>query len=256
MQPVPVIMKSDAAELMEIFSSIQGEGVLIGRRQVFLRFKGCNLACAYCDTNAVNTDICKIELTPGRRDFQDVANPVAMERVVELLGRWERGWSAVHHSLSLTGGEPLLHAELLHAWLPRLQQILPVHLETNGVLYLSLSRLINHIDMVSMDIKLPSSAGILNLWDDHSRFLEIAAQRQVSVKIVVNSLTEHWEIERTAGIIRSVDEKIPLVIQPETAVDLSLKISAIGLLELEEIAAAMLTDVRVIPQMHRFAGLL
>lgn len=257
MLPVPATMKSDAADLIEIFSSIQGEGDLIGRRQVFIRFRGCNLECEYCDTNTgFNADLCKIELTPGRLDFQEFPNPVAMERVTELLGRWERGWPDVHHSISLTGGEPLLHVDLLHLWLPRLEKILPIHLETNGVLYLALSRLINHIDTVSMDIKLPSSSGILNLWDEHHHFLEIAAQREVSVKIVVNSSTEHWEIQRAAGIIKDVDEDIPLIIQPETADDLSIRISTVCLLELQEIAAAILPDVRVIPQTHRFIGLL
>lgn len=250
-------MRIDAAELMEIFSSIQGEGDLLGRRQVFIRFRGCNLECEYCDTTTgFNPDLCKIELTPGRLDFQEFPNPVAMERVIELLGRWERGWPDVHHSISLTGGEPLLHVDLLHQWLPQLQQILPIHLETNGVLYLALTKLINHIDTVSMDIKLPSSSGILNLWDEHRHFLEIAVQRKISVKIVVNSSTEHWEIQRACGIIKAVDEAIPLIIQPETADDLSIKITTISLLELQEIAAAILPDVRIIPQTHRFIGLL
>lgn len=242
---------------MEIFSSIQGEGDLIGRRQVFIRFMGCNLECEYCDTNSgTNADVCRMELTPGRLDFQEFPNPVNMEKVVELLQRWEHGWPDVHHSISLTGGEPLLHVDLLHQWLPKLNEILPVHLETNGVLHLALSRVINHIDTISMDIKLPSSAGVTNLWEDHLHFLEVAVQKNVSVKIVVNSMTEHWEVQRAAGIIKSVDEDIPLIIQPETAEDLSIKISSLGLLELQEIAALIIPDVRVIPQTHRFIGLL
>lgn len=253
----PVTMKSDSADLIEIFSSIQGEGDLIGRRQVFIRFMGCNLTCEYCDTNSgINTAICKVEITPGRLDFQEIANPVDMHSVIELLQRWESGWPTVHHSISLTGGEPLLHVDLLHKWLPQLSQILPIHLETNGVLPLALTRVINWIDTISMDIKLPSSSGLTNLWEDHRLFLETAAQKNVSVKIVVNSSTEHWEIQRAAAIIKAVDERIPLIIQPETADDLSIKIFPLGLFELQEIAADIIVDVRIIPQTHRFIGLL
>jgi len=257
MQPVLATMKSNNADLIEIFSSIQGEGVLIGHRQVFIRFMGCNLACEYCDTNAgINAEICKVERTPGRLDFQEVSSPVPMQTVCELLQRWQGGWPKVHHSISLTGGEPLLHADVLHEWLPQLKQILPIHLETNGVLHLALSRIINQVDTISMDIKLPSSAGVTHLWEEHHRFLEIAVQRDVSVKIVVNSSTELWEIQRAAAIIKAVDENVPLIIQPETAEDLSINISSLGLFELQEIAADIIPDVRVIPQTHRFIGLL
>jgi len=242
---------------MEIFSSIQGEGDLIGRRQVFIRFTGCNLACLYCDTNAgTDAGICRAERTPGRLDFQELSNPVALQTVVELLQRWERGWPHVHHSISLTGGEPLLQVDLLEGWLPQLRQILPIHLETNGVLYHALSRVIHLVDTVSMDIKLPSSSGETDLWDDHRHFLDIAVQKDVSVKIVVNAATQHWEIQRVVAIMKAVAEDIPLIIQPETAADLTLGISPFGLFELQELAADSIPDVRIIPQTHRYIGLL
>ncbi len=38
------------AKISEIFSSIQGEGLYLGKRHIFVRFFGCNMRCAYCDT--------------------------------------------------------------------------------------------------------------------------------------------------------------------------------------------------------------
>lgn len=250
-------MSSATANLIEIFSSIQGEGAQIGLRQVFIRFFGCNLSCEYCDTNlGVDAACCRIEQTPGRSDFREVANPVDMSSVISHLHQWEHNWPKAHHSISLTGGEPLLHLDVLHRWLPEFRKMLPVHLETNGVLALALARIIHDLDYISMDIKLPSSSGEVDLWEHHRQFLEVAAQAEVSVKTVVNSKTEKWEIERAARMIAAVDLTIPLIIQPETADDLSIKITPDLLFEFQEIASAVIPEVRIIPQTHRFIGLL
>ena len=42
---------NNKAKIKEIFSSIQGEGLLVGVEQIFIRFCKCNLACKYCDTD-------------------------------------------------------------------------------------------------------------------------------------------------------------------------------------------------------------
>lgn len=239
----------------EIFSSIQGEGLLVGLRQIFLRFFGCNLACEYCDTpSKTPPEACMVEGTPGRRDFVSLENPVSLERVRDVIARWQHGWPGIHHSISLTGGEPLLQQEVLTEWLPELHDILPIYLETNGVLPSALSSVISHIDHIAMDVKLPSASGRSDLWERHRKFLEVAAEKDVFVKAVINGHTEDWEIIRTCEIIQSVDKRIPLVLQPVTGEDGKVAVSPLKALELQEVAYRYLAQVRVIPQTHKFMG--
>jgi organic radical activating enzyme len=245
------------ALLTELFSSIQGEGVLAGRRQIFLRFHGCNLDCDYCDTpSEVQPENCSLECTPGRRDFIQVANPLSIQKILEHLERWERGWPGVHHSLSITGGEPLLHVQLLQEWLPAIRELFPIYLETNGVLHTALALILHNLDHISMDIKLPSSAGVFDLWDHHRSFLKLACKSDLSVKVVVNEATEKWELVKACEMVAAISPSIPFIIQPETNTDLTLALRPLQLLELQETGSAILSDVRVLPQMHRFAGLL
>ena len=44
------------ASIKEIFTSIQGEGLYVGYKQLFVRFCGCNLSCDYCDTDYSKTN--------------------------------------------------------------------------------------------------------------------------------------------------------------------------------------------------------
>jgi organic radical activating enzyme len=248
-------MSDSPADLIEIFSSTQGEGLLVGLRQVFVRFYGCNLSCAYCDTESTSPPLnCQLEGTPGRHDFIKTANPVSLERVLGLLTGWQRGWPGIHHSISITGGEPLLNHEILLGWLPQLRQLLPICLETNGVLPVALSLLIAHVDYVSMDVKLPSTCGSETLWEEHRDFLRIASRKKVFVKAVIDNTTEEWEIVRTSEMIAGVAREIPLILQPVTRADGTVGMSALKMLELQELAGGFLAEVRVIPQTHKFIG--
>ncbi|MBI1922533.1 MAG: 7-carboxy-7-deazaguanine synthase QueE [Geobacter sp.] len=246
-----------SAELIEVFSSVQGEGMLVGLRQAFIRFAGCNISCDYCDTGSLTAPKhCLMEATPGRRDFFPQANPVGLERIAMHLEGWCRGWPGVHHSISLTGGEPLLHHDALVEWLPRLRSILPIYLETNGVPHETLGTVIDNIDYISMDIKLPSTSGEADLWDCHQRFIEIAAHKELFVKVVVGETTQDWEVIRACEIIAAVGKNIPLIIQPMTGKDGSVTVSPIKVIELQETACRYLKEVRVIPQTHKFLGMI
>jgi organic radical activating enzyme len=257
---VQATLNNNKSNLVEIFSSVQGEGSLVGLRQAFLRFHGCNLDCAYCDTaaalNSKIPDFCSVERTPGRRDFVNVPNPVAIDYVLNVIDNWQRGWPGVHHSISLTGGEPLLQVKALKEWLPELRSILPVYLETNGILHDALREIIDLLDFIGMDIKLPSTSGQSGLWNDHLLFMQIAARKNVFVKIVIDKETQDWEIIKACEIISSVDRKIPLILQPRTLNDGKIDIKPIQMLEFQEIAGNFLDESRIIPQTHIFLGFL
>lgn len=250
-------MKGKNAELIEMFSSIQGEGLLVGMRQVFIRFHGCNLSCEYCDTKSDQCPAtCLVELTPGRKDFTTIANPVSLETVLAYLDLWEDGWPKTHHSISLTGGEPLLNIDVLKEWLPHLADRLPIYLETNGIMHTALGSIIQWISHISMDIKLPSTSGQSGLWEQHAAFLKAGSSKNIYVKLVVADATEEWEITKACEVIRAVSPEIPLILQPMMRADNTMGISQLRIFEFQEMAVGQLNDVRVIPQTHKFMGML
>lgn len=250
--PMPATHKAD---LIEIFSSIQGEGLLVGYRQMFLRFPECNLTCRYCDTNFKRTANCQVETSPGSACMSDWINPVELRNVLRLFTDWVRQLPGAHHSISITGGEPLLHEQVLSDWLPELSEILPTHLETNGTLPDQLERLIDYLDWVSMDIKLHSQTGERTDWENHRRFLDIARRANCYVKLVVGEETPNLELQLAADLVNSVEKDIPIILQPVTFKD-KVALSTGRLLQMHSVISELHHDVRVIPQTHRFMGVL
>ena len=259
------------AYLSEVFSSIQGEGLLVGLRQIFVRFSGCSLTCNYCDTPESRAQSSEFKVQgPGVRgqgsenlkDFYIVPNPVSPEMLTEIVNSFQTHQN-LHHSISLTGGEPLEQVDFLKEWLPEFTPLNPpldkggskgglkIYLETNGLLPAHLSEVIDLVDIIGMDIKLPSVAGVKPFWDLHRDFLKMASKREVFVKVVVDSMVAEDELMLAAELVHSVDVNIPFIIQPRTPIDMD----AGSLLRLQEIVTRKLLDVRVIPQVHKFLNL-
>ncbi|MFA7368203.1 MAG: 7-carboxy-7-deazaguanine synthase QueE, partial [Kiritimatiellales bacterium] len=162
------------AFVSEIFSSAQGEGINIGRRQLFVRFCECHRNCLYCDTPVERTKSVQIEREPGSGQFEQLPNPLSVKQLLELLTGLNRPEFA-HDDLFITGGEPLLQADFLIDFLieARKQLDLPVHLETSGDLPEPFEKTVEWIDHVLMDIKLPSVTGEPEAWEMHRAFLDI-----------------------------------------------------------------------------------
>lgn len=242
----------------EIFSSIQGEGPLVGRRQTFVRMAGCTLHCSYCDSVRYMqaTASCRIEKHAGSRVFTEIENPVDIDvaaKAVEMLDT--RGL----HSVSFTGGEPLCQHEFVATFAQRCRSIgLPVYLETNGFSVDRFESVAPFIDFAAIDLKLQSHRACPDVnWGDLLEnelgcILSAASHGiQTIIKIVVLPETGDDEIEDACGRLESPDA---LVLQPAS----SLRIDPDRLLHLHEIASRHLDPgrVMVIPQVHRMLGVL
>lgn len=241
------------ADVIEVFSSAQGEGIYLGTRQTFIRFTGCNLACRFCDTTRQSQKHCKLETEAGSGDFEIKENPL---KTPDLLCAVER-LTPQGGAISLTGGEPLIHAAFLEKFLPVLKENgYRIYLETNGTLHAELQKLLKYLDYVAMDIKLPSATGEGDLFEAHARFLELAKATNVFVKTVITGSTRENEVLRCATIVAAADPNIPLILQPATPVDERiLPPSQQFLLSLQATCSKVLHDVRVIPQCHKIAGI-
>ncbi len=243
-----------SANVVEVFSGIQGEGIYVGQRQVFVRFAGCNLSCLYCDTTESHTPSFEalIEMSPGLRDFEPMPNPFTVEQLVKTVERLDK--ARVHAAVSLTGGEPLLAADFLAAFIPACGGR-RMYLETNGTLPDALDKIIDGVDIVAMDIKLHSSAGHTVDLSVSQAFLTIAARKKVFVKVIVSEQTDADAVMNAALVTASVDRGIPLVIQAVTPARAGVvPPNPAQMLDLQMSALSILDDVRVIPQTHKLTG--
>jgi len=238
--------------LIEIFSSVQGEGKYVGCRQIFIRSADCNLNCAYCDTNFKRAEFCNVETSAGSMTFEKIKNPVDAAQVAEIIKKFSS--QVPTHSVSFTGGEPLLNWKFIREVAEKIQPSeLKIFLETNGTLADELSQIIDYVDIISADIKLPSVAG--NNFDRHAEFLKIAAQKDLYAKIVISAETTLEEFDAAINLLEKISPQILLILQPVTPVKNVQAIPARRILELQARALCKLKSVRVIPQTHRLLNI-
>lgn len=231
----------EKANLSEIFLSFQGEGLYIGVPQLFVRFSGCPMHCNFCDTPYAQlpSSTFKVHSPAGKSVI--IKNPIDISYLRKIIKKYKRNY----HSLSLTGGEPLMQVSFLEEFLKKKSS--KIYLETNGVNYKELTRIINLVDIVAMDMKLPSSLSGRDYFSHHQKFLKIASYKEVLVKIVLTKKTSVEEIKQATQIIYQISPLIPLILQPS----FQDKIKTEKIFSYINIAQNKLSEVRFIPQMHK-----
>jgi organic radical activating enzyme len=217
------------AKISEIFKSIQGEGLYQGKEQVFVRFYGCNLNCSFCDT---------------KLDFYE-------EKTVEEVMRDVLGYSN-YHSISLTGGEPLLQINFLGDLCHKLKvKCKTIYLETNGTLPDNLWKVIDYIDIIAMDFKLPSSTKQAQHWSEHREFLKIASAKEVFIKAVIGKDAEEDDILKSIWLIKEANPSLHLVLQPQNPYEEELSAK---LTYFQKICLDKGLKASIIPQLHKKTG--
>ncbi len=215
-------------KIAEVFKSIQGEGIYFGEKQLFIRFFGCNLKCRFCDTllksfKEYDPDDLFLELQAFGFDFS---------------------------SISFTGGEPLLQKDFLKGIMRLTSKYnYKNYLDTNGTLPDALADVIDYVDIVSMDIKLPSSTGEKSFYDEHKKFLEIASAKELFVKIVICNSTLESELRETVSLIKEKNKYAVLVLQPNNSEDKGLLFEKLA--HFKQICMEHDIITCIIPQMHK-----
>ncbi|RLI90221.1 MAG: 7-carboxy-7-deazaguanine synthase QueE [Candidatus Altiarchaeales archaeon] len=232
--------------VVEIFSSFQGEGLIAGKRQIFIRFTGCNLNCNYCDTRYARAG--------GKwMDTDEVIDDV-LRRVSNDL-----------HSISFTGGEPLLQHRFVGEIAQRLKEYgFLTYLETNGTFPTRLQEVAGVFDFAAIDIKLPSHFQDMTI----ERYEQILNRELCSilvsydegimtfVKMVISRNTTYVEVEEVCQELKDeVDGRvIPVILQPCTAINGVNEPTFEQLVKMSEIASSYIRSVYVLPQIHRCMG--
>ncbi len=208
-------------DVVEKFVSINGEGTKAGQLAVFVRFKGCNLACEYCDTKWAN-------------EPDAPAQQMTAQEILEYV------LSTGVKNVTLTGGEPLLRDGIEDVISLLADNGVNVEIETNGSIPLNNVRNLQKENVTfTMDYKLSCSGMENAINTDNFKLLN----KNDTVKFVAGS---HGDLVRTKQIIDKykLQGRCSLYISP-----------VFGMIELEDIVEFMkenkMNDVNMQVQLHK-----
>ena len=266
-QPLKVSAKGN---LSEIYLSLQGEGIWVGIPMVIVRTTGCHRRCRYCDTEFALVAEKRARIWLGWRRGEPeltVENPITAQQVVEWVLQ-ASGHGNLANWVSFTGGEPLLQAEFLAELGAMLEELgFRILLETEGGLPDRLEKVLPFVDAVAADIKLPSTTGEPLDWVDAERLLRLVAEApvQACVKIVVTTDIDESEFARAIELLAQLQTSqndfrklcpMALILQPVTPARFVTETPGTELLlRLASLAQQKLSDVRIVPQVHKLMQL-
>jgi len=234
------------ARVSEIFTSIEGEGIFVGKKTLFIRFSGCHLKCKWCDTKYA------LPLDSGT-EYQ-------IDEIKDLIIRELQPFT---YKVNFTGGEPLLQSDALIelADFIKKQTNLKTYIESSCFDSELFSKALPFIDICKIEFKTADSKVVENeeydnLLLNEIKCLELAVEsnKTTYIKIVVTNSTD---LESFKNLVYIISKKIKpssivgFIIQPSQGVD---QPTVNKLLDTYDIVQPMFPEVRIIPQLHKEIG--
>lgn len=234
------------ARVSEIFTSIEGEGIFVGKKTLFIRFSGCHLKCRWCDTKYA------LPLDSGT-EYQ-------IDEIEDLIMRELQPFT---YKVNFTGGEPLLQTDAVIklADFIKKQTNLKTYIESSCFDSELFSKVLPYIDICKIEFKTDDSKVVENeMYDslllNEIKCLQLAVEsnKTTYIKIVV---TDSTNLESFKNLVYNISKKIKpsdivgFIIQPSHGVD---QPTVNKLLHTYDIVQPMFPEVRIIPQLHKEIG--
>jgi len=231
--------------LFEIFTSVEGEGILYGTKTLFVRLAGCPFTCFYCDTKE------SLPLDSGTEYTIEEANQLIDSKLKNQT-----------YKVNFTGGDPLIQHKAVALLAKHIQnKKIPTYLESSCFDIDRFNHVLPFIDIVKIEFKTKDSDFVDSkhyekLINHTMKCLEssVKTRKITYIKIVVSSKTQPNEFGELINQIFNTISKEDIdgfIIQPtygisEPSLDL--------LLNLYDIVFPHYIDVKVVPQLHKFIG--
>lgn len=229
--------------LFEIFTSLEGEGILYGTKTLFVRLAGCPFKCFYCDTKD------SLPMNSGQE--------YAIEDACDIIGK---NLEKNTYKVNFTGGDPLVQSEAVSEMAKFVKtKKIPTYLESSCYDSQKFLQVLPYIDYIKIEFKTPESEFVDP--PHYSRLLEnelqcldyaINSKKTTFIKVVISSKTELEPFKELLEKIFSTKPEIAgFIIQPTYGIaEPSLK----QLLSFYDEVYPYYQNVRIVPQLHKFIG--
>jgi 7-carboxy-7-deazaguanine synthase len=232
-------------KVSEIFTSIEGEGILFGTKTMFVRLAGCPFMCHWCDTPYALP--------------MDSGIEYSIEEVKETI---LKNLQPNTYKVNFTGGEPLVQHEAVIELAKFVRQKgLRVYLESSCYDAGRFAKVLPHIDICKVELKLRDSKIVnekqySNLLKNEQECLRQAINNSKTtfIKVVVtnsSNLEEFKDIVAEVFKIAKPSELAGFIIQPSYRVDEPTLDVLFGFYDT---VYPMYDQVRIVPQLHKVIG--